>query len=462
MTTGSDWTKPTVTDTYSNWPGMVTGRDNDLAVALDPAIITTSYPSSGIPVGSVRFRSNGGSPNLWERWNGTAWSALAATYNISISGNSATATSAGTVSTPAQPSITSLGTLTGLTVTAPISGSITGSSASCTGNAASATNWGSYGGVPTSGAVPGPNGIPRADSNGYLFLNYLNINTSNAENPTISQVMVTNGTDGYLRKSSIQALTNAVAELASNYGTWSLNISGSSASCTGSSASCTGNAATVTNGVYTTTITGYGYQTAAQVTTAITGYGYQTAAQVTTAITGYGYQTAAQVTAATPGRLITFSIITASGTFNKQAATNTLYIEMIGGGAGGGGAGLSYRKGGAAGSVVRQLINSAASSYSVTIGGGGAGGLSGASSGAGGIGGNTVFGAYTASGGYVKASSGASDADSGERGFGISGAVAMSGNGGNAPANSGSGGGGSEGGVGGSGGSGVILVWEYA
>ena len=60
----------------------------------------------------------------------------------SCTGNSLSATTAGTVTTAAQPAITSVGTLTGLTVTAPITGSITGSSGSCTGNALSATTAG--------------------------------------------------------------------------------------------------------------------------------------------------------------------------------------------------------------------------------------------------------------------------------------------------------------------------------
>jgi hypothetical protein len=53
-----------------------------------------------------------------------------------LTGNAATATSAttfaGTVTTAAQPAITSVGTLSGLTVTAPISGSVTGNAATAT------------------------------------------------------------------------------------------------------------------------------------------------------------------------------------------------------------------------------------------------------------------------------------------------------------------------------------------
>jgi hypothetical protein len=51
---------------------------------------------------------------------------------LSIGGNAATATTAGTVTTAAQPNITSVGTLTGLTVSATIVGSITGHAATAT------------------------------------------------------------------------------------------------------------------------------------------------------------------------------------------------------------------------------------------------------------------------------------------------------------------------------------------
>lgn len=54
------------------------------------------------------------------------------TLNQNTTGSAATATTAGTVTTAAQPNITSVGTLTGLTVTATINGSVTGSAGSAT------------------------------------------------------------------------------------------------------------------------------------------------------------------------------------------------------------------------------------------------------------------------------------------------------------------------------------------
>jgi microcystin-dependent protein len=76
---------PTVTSGYLNFVSELNGRLVDCAAAFDPAFVTVTNP----PVNTVRFSS---AANAWQRWNGTAWVALATTYAISISGNAATAT----------------------------------------------------------------------------------------------------------------------------------------------------------------------------------------------------------------------------------------------------------------------------------------------------------------------------------------------------------------------------------
>ena len=48
------------------------------------------------------------------------------------------------------------------------------------------------------------------DGNNYIYTNYINSNTSNNENPSISQVIVTNGYDNYYRKASLAHLTNQI------------------------------------------------------------------------------------------------------------------------------------------------------------------------------------------------------------------------------------------------------------
>lgn len=53
--------------------------------------------------------------------------------------------------------------------------------------------------------------IAQRDGAGDLYARYLNQGSVNNENPAISQVMVTNGSDGFLRKASIGSLATAVA-----------------------------------------------------------------------------------------------------------------------------------------------------------------------------------------------------------------------------------------------------------
>nr|WP_300841715.1 tail fiber domain-containing protein [uncultured Acetatifactor sp.] len=52
----------------------------------------------------------------------------------------------------------------------------------------------------------GANTIVTRDANGYTYLYYINSNTSNNENPPVSQVIVTNGSDHYYRKASLAHL----------------------------------------------------------------------------------------------------------------------------------------------------------------------------------------------------------------------------------------------------------------
>lgn len=50
--------------------------------------------------------------------------------------------------------------------------------------------------------------IGRSDVNGYTYFFYINSNTANDENPAVSQVIVTNGSDNFYRKSSPTNLYN--------------------------------------------------------------------------------------------------------------------------------------------------------------------------------------------------------------------------------------------------------------
>lgn len=111
---------------------------------------------------------------------------------------------------------------------------------SVTGSAASASSV-PWSGVSSPPAITGltadtaatANTVARRDSSGYLFGAYFNQSSSNNENPTISQVMVTNGSDGFFRKAGISALATAVQGAAG--GSWPINVTGNAA--TASSAS---------------------------------------------------------------------------------------------------------------------------------------------------------------------------------------------------------------------------------
>lgn len=140
-------------------------------------------------------------------------------------------------------------TLTGTGASGSWGISITGSSASCTGNSATATsattatNWGTYGAVPAVGTSFGTaNTIGRSDANGYTYFGYINVNTGNSENGTVSQVVITNGTDNFYRKASIAHLTSNLS------GTAPISITGSAASITGTYSG------TITSGQVTTAL----------------------------------------------------------------------------------------------------------------------------------------------------------------------------------------------------------------
>lgn len=64
--------------------------------------------------------------------------------------------------------------------------------------------------VPAASSAPGSNAFVRTDGSGYAYTNYINSNTANNENPTISQFIVTNGTDNFYRKSSVAGVKTSL------------------------------------------------------------------------------------------------------------------------------------------------------------------------------------------------------------------------------------------------------------
>jgi hypothetical protein len=111
---------PTVSSTYTNFVSELSARMNDIALGLNPSHTTvTNQPTNAI-------RYNGGSTK-WERWTGTAWTDLAATYAISITGNAGTATN-GVVTTGSYANPSWITSLAG----SKISGNIAGNAGTAT------------------------------------------------------------------------------------------------------------------------------------------------------------------------------------------------------------------------------------------------------------------------------------------------------------------------------------------
>jgi hypothetical protein len=54
--------------------------------------------------------------------------------------------------------------------------------------------------------------LVRRNSTGHIFATYFNQSSANAEDPTISQFMVTNGSDGYLRKASFTHVMDSISQ----------------------------------------------------------------------------------------------------------------------------------------------------------------------------------------------------------------------------------------------------------
>jgi len=197
QSTGSSFVKITLD---SN--GRVTGNTNVASGDITTALGYTPYNSTN-PAG---YTTN----------TGTVTSITAGTY---LTGG--TITSSGTIAVDATTTNTASkivardasGNFSAGTITATLSGT-----------ASNATTLGTLS-LQSAGSAPGANQVLRTDGNGYSYFGYINSNTSNAENPAISQIIVTNGSDGFYRKASLSHLTSAVQGAAS--GSWGISVTGS-------------------------------------------------------------------------------------------------------------------------------------------------------------------------------------------------------------------------------------------
>lgn len=81
----ADHSLPVLGNPYADYNQAIKDRLSDLLKGLDPAFVT----ATNVDINAQRFSS---AASKWQKWNGTSWTDLAATYAIAISGNAATAT----------------------------------------------------------------------------------------------------------------------------------------------------------------------------------------------------------------------------------------------------------------------------------------------------------------------------------------------------------------------------------
>lgn len=208
-----DQTKPIKTDNFDT--GVLSSiRSNFLAAALLFESATVTF-TGGTPTGTKRFNNTSG---LLEYYTGSAWAELATGYlkNVAPTGAGSVAI-AGSVGGYAGVQFTAGTKLYTLMCRAAdgLSGiySVTDSAwiwyfDASGALAAGSVPWSKVTSAPTITGLTADTGatantVARRDANGDLFARYLNQGSSNGENPTIGQVLVTNGTDNYARKSSL-------------------------------------------------------------------------------------------------------------------------------------------------------------------------------------------------------------------------------------------------------------------
>lgn len=186
-----------------------------------PTLNQNTTGQAGSVANSLTLNTSGTGLSGTATYNGSS----AVTFTVTSN-----ATSANTVSTIVARDAS--GNFSAGTITATLSGTAT-----------TATNWGAYGAVPAAGTSFGTaNTIGRSDGNGYTYFGYINSSTGNSENPSVSQVIVTNGSDNFYRKASIAHFTSAVQSNAS--GNWGINITGNASTATSATSATTATTAT--------------------------------------------------------------------------------------------------------------------------------------------------------------------------------------------------------------------------
>jgi hypothetical protein len=103
----ANWANPLLTSTYTNFVTEVKDRDVDLALQFD------GTTSTNLTVGTIRWNSTA---NRWQKWSGTAWGELTATYALTGLSTTGNATIGGTLG------VTGTTALAAATATTPATG----------------------------------------------------------------------------------------------------------------------------------------------------------------------------------------------------------------------------------------------------------------------------------------------------------------------------------------------------
>ncbi|MFZ5544408.1 MAG: hypothetical protein ACOZJZ_12680 [Pseudomonadota bacterium] len=221
-----DPSKPVKTDNYDTG-FLSTLRANVLAAAM--WLDSGAAGTISNPVAEMK-RFNAGT-KLFERWTGTAWAELSTGYLKDVApttyGSLRLTRSTGGYGGIQFPNGANIRNfmvrdsdgLSGLydQQTASWIWQFSGSGALAVGT----VPWGRITGAPaitglTADESPTGSTVVRRNASGHVFAAYLNQSSANSENPSINQVMVTNGTDGYLRKASLAHLGNNITVLWAN------------------------------------------------------------------------------------------------------------------------------------------------------------------------------------------------------------------------------------------------------
>jgi hypothetical protein len=196
----ADHSKPLATSTYANFVSELNARLNDITLGLNSG---TTTPTN-LPANAIRFND---SANKWQKWSGSAWADLAATYAISISGNAGTVTD-GVVTTGTYSDPTWISSLAG----SKISGDIAG-------NAATATK------LATSRNI---NGV-AFDGSAAISVNLNNALTVNSLGSGNTTFTFDGSTARTISYNSVGAPSTTGANAS---GTWAISISGNAATAT--------------------------------------------------------------------------------------------------------------------------------------------------------------------------------------------------------------------------------------